>query len=76
MLANVGDGLPVVVVQFAKIKIFAGSKLFGWNAFFFIIWCMNLFFIFLGKMSIQNVLSATRIYVNPSIPEIVCLKEV
>jgi hypothetical protein len=28
MLANVGDGLPVVVVQFAKIKIFAGSKFF------------------------------------------------
>ncbi|WJX62991.1 hypothetical protein P8452_47925 [Trifolium repens] len=51
MLVNAGAGLPIVVVQFAKIKIFA------------------------GKVSIQNVVNATRIFVNPPIPEIVSLKK-
>jgi hypothetical protein len=29
----------------------------------------------LGKISIQNVINATRIFVNPPIPEIVSLKK-
>ncbi|XP_045799478.1 replication protein A 70 kDa DNA-binding subunit-like [Trifolium pratense] len=52
MLAKCADGLPIVVVQFAKIKMFG------------------------GKVSIQNVLNATRIYVNPPIPEVVSFKQV
>ncbi|WJX62061.1 hypothetical protein P8452_47097 [Trifolium repens] len=51
MLVKAGVGLPIVVVQFAKIKMFA------------------------GKISIQNVINATRIFVNPPIPEIVSLKK-
>ncbi|WJX83027.1 hypothetical protein P8452_65720 [Trifolium repens] len=51
MLVKAGVGLPIVVVQFAKIKIFS------------------------GKVSIQNVVNATRIFVNPPIPEIVSLRK-
>ncbi|MCH80683.1 replication factor A protein, partial [Trifolium medium] len=51
MIGKINHVLPVVVLQFAKIKIFR------------------------GKVSIQNVLNATRIYVNPSIPEVVSFKE-
>ncbi|WJX70584.1 hypothetical protein P8452_54675 [Trifolium repens] len=40
-------GLPIVVIQFAKVKIFR------------------------DKVSIQNVIHTTRIFVNPDIPEIV-----
>jgi hypothetical protein len=78
ILAKIGDGLPIIVVQFAKIKIFAGSKYFS----DFLLICFLLYnMVFesvcfsLGKISIQNVVGATRIYVNPSIPEVVCLKE-
>ncbi|GAU31614.1 hypothetical protein TSUD_63630 [Trifolium subterraneum] len=51
MLSRRDEGLPVVVVQFAKIKIFRGN------------------------VSLQNVMSATRIYVNPSIPEFFSFKK-
>ncbi|WJX74389.1 hypothetical protein P8452_58156 [Trifolium repens] len=46
-----GGGLPVVVIQFAKIKLVQGI------------------------ISIQSYLNATRIFVNPSIPEIASFKE-
>ncbi|KAK2392196.1 replication protein A 70 kDa DNA-binding subunit E [Trifolium repens] len=51
MLANAGGSLPVLVIQFAKIKDFRGN------------------------VSIQNVLNATRIYINPSMPEADAFKE-
>ncbi|CAJ2657473.1 unnamed protein product [Trifolium pratense] len=51
MVGKVDRGLPILVLQFAKIKIFR------------------------GKVSIQNVLNATRIYFNPSTPEVVSFKE-
>jgi hypothetical protein len=79
MLVKAGAGLPIVVVQFAKIKMFAGyNSVFG--LFFllfplFMFWFLNLFFLLLGKISIQNVINATRIFVNPPIPEIVSLKK-
>ncbi|WJX44051.1 hypothetical protein P8452_31078 [Trifolium repens] len=40
-------GLPIVVIQFAKVKIFR------------------------DKVSIQNVIHTTRIFVNPDFPQIV-----
>ncbi|KAK2388831.1 replication protein A 70 kDa DNA-binding subunit C [Trifolium repens] len=43
-------GLPIVVIQFAKIKIFR------------------------DKVSIQNVINTTRIFVNPDIPEVETFK--
>ncbi|CAJ2645071.1 uncharacterized protein LOC123905276 [Trifolium pratense] len=51
LLAKNDVGLPTVVVQFAKIKMFA------------------------GKVSVQNVMNATKIHVNPSIPEVVSFKQ-
>ncbi|KAK2426302.1 replication factor A protein [Trifolium repens] len=45
------SGLPVVVVQFAKIKIFR------------------------DKASIQNVMNATRVLINPDIPEVETFKD-
>lgn len=45
-----GEGMPVLVIQFAKIKIFRDNA------------------------SIQNVMAATRILVNPEIPEAVDFK--
>jgi hypothetical protein len=46
MLAKAGTGLPVVVVQFAKIKIFAGYNFFFWFVELFplcVILLLNLF---------------------------------
>ncbi|CAJ2662234.1 unnamed protein product [Trifolium pratense] len=50
MLGKAHNGLPVVVVQFAKIKTFRGS------------------------ISIQNIINATRLFVNPAIEEADALK--
>ncbi|WJX11096.1 hypothetical protein P8452_01744 [Trifolium repens] len=45
MMGKSGEGLPVVVIQFAKVKLFR------------------------DKVSLQNVLDTTRVFVDPDIPE-------
>ncbi|XP_045810713.1 replication protein A 70 kDa DNA-binding subunit B-like [Trifolium pratense] len=49
-MENTSEGLPVVAVQFAKLKIFR------------------------DKVSLQNVMNTTQIFINPDIPEAVELK--
>jgi hypothetical protein len=75
-----GEGMPVLVIQFAKIKIFRGTCLSAMNLVFCFTCVSALAFfadrlcVLLDNASIQNVMAATRILVNPEIPEAVDFK--
>jgi hypothetical protein len=89
MFAKIVDVMPVVVLQFAKVKVFRGMS-FANCIFFYIIQFLLfvvrysfvailildlLFYVdILDKISLHNVMSTTRLLLNPDIDDVVSFR--